>query len=133
MMNGQAGLIALAEGGTFGIRAHYGISPDALDYFAPLLTDIPQDDPEAFVIPELTGKMQRVGQQAGMELHQVIALPLVVANELVGVIYIFRTTGGSFTRTEVRMLQAFADQAAIAVQNSHLLEETAQKKQRLDA
>src|SRR5687768_14086933 len=82
MLNGQAGLIALAESDTFGIRTSYGISPDALDTFAPLLTDIPRDDPDAFIIPELAGKMQMVGQQAGMELRQVVALPLVIASDL---------------------------------------------------
>src|SRR5947207_15933843 len=74
MLGGQAGLIALAEDDSFAVRASYGIQPDVLDYFTPLLSDIPRDDPDAFSIPELNRKMQTVGQSAGMGLHQVIAL-----------------------------------------------------------
>jgi PAS domain S-box-containing protein len=133
MLNGQAGLIALAEDHSFAMRATYGIPPEMIQHFVPLLSDIPRDDPDAFVIPELNQKMQSVAQAAGLGLQQVIALPMVVGSDLVGVIYIFREADGSFTRNEVRMLQSFADQAAIAVQNAHLYESVAHKNRRLDA
>lgn len=132
MLNGQAGLIALADGNGFAVRASYGINPEVLEHFTLLLTDIPRNDPEAFVIPELSHKMQSVGAASGTGLQQVIALPMVINAQLVGVIYVFRAIGGSFTRNDIRMLQSFADQAAIAVQNAHLFETVAQKKQRLD-
>jgi PAS domain S-box-containing protein len=133
MLGGQAGLIALAEGETFTVRASYGIQAALLHLFAPLLTDIPRGDPDSFVIPELNRKMQLVAQAAGMGLHQVIALPMAIAAELVGVIYIFRAYGGSFTRNDVSLLESFADQAAIAVQNARLFEQITREKQRLDA
>ncbi|MEJ2752081.1 MAG: histidine kinase, partial [Chloroflexota bacterium] len=76
MLGGQAGLIALSEDGeTFALRASYGIKPALLHFFAPLLKDIPHEDPESFVIPELDRKMRMVARAAGMGLHQVIALP----------------------------------------------------------
>ena len=135
MLNGKAGLIALfdPEGGTFNVRASYGIQPALLHFFAPLLTDIPRDDPASFSIPELNRKMQLVARAAGMGLRQVIALPMAIGDELVGVVYIFRSQGGGFSRNEVRILQSFADQAAIAVHNARLYERVSTEKQRLDA
>jgi PAS domain S-box-containing protein len=133
MLGGQAGIIALAEGDTFAVRASYGIKPALLHFFSPLLTDIPRGDPGSFVIPELDHKMQLVAHTAGWNLHQVVALPMIVGHELAGVVYIFRTSGGSFGRNEVQLLQSFANQAAIAVQNARLYEQISTEKRRLDA
>jgi PAS domain S-box-containing protein len=135
MLGGQAGLIALSDqdGETFTVRASYGIQPAVLHLFAPLLTDIPHADPDSFVIPELNRKMRLVARAAGMGLHQVVALPMAIGSELAGVVYIFRVHGGRFTSNETRMLQSFADQAAIAVHNARLYEQVATEKRRLDA
>jgi len=133
MLDGQAGLIALAEGETFAVRASYGIKPALLHFFAPLLTDIPHEDPRTFRIPELDRKMQLVAQAAGLGFYQVVALPMALGEELVGVVYIFRERGGSFGINEVQLLQNFANQAAIAVQNARLYEEVSTEKKRLDA
>jgi len=133
LLGGQAGLIALVEGDAFVVRATYGIKPSVLDAFGPLLSDIPRSDPASFAIPQLNRKMQKVGQMAEMGLRQVIALPMAMDSDLVGVIYIFRVTDGHFTPNAVRILQSFADQAAIAVQNAHLFESVASEKMRLDA
>jgi PAS domain S-box-containing protein len=133
LLGGQAGLIALVEQDSFVARATYGIKPSVLDAFGPLLSDIPRSDPASFAIPELNRKMQKVGQLAEMGLRQVIALPMAIGSDLVGIIYIFRVTDGHFTPNAVRILQSFADQAAIAVQNAHLFESVASEKMRLNA
>lgn len=133
MLGGHAGLIALAEADTFTVRASYGINPNLLHLFAPLLTDIPKQDAEQFAIPELSRKVRMVAQSVGIKLHQVIALPMVVANDLVGVVFIFRSHGGQFTPNDVTLLKSFAGQAAIAVHNARLYEEILTEKQRLGA
>lgn len=135
MLGGQAGLIALADrhSETLTVRASYGIPTTVLHLFAPLLADIQHTDPDSFVIPELNRKMRLVARAAGMGLHQVVALPMAIGGELVGVVYIFRASGGRFTQNEVRLVQSFADQAAIAVHNARLYEQLATEKQRLDA
>lgn len=135
MLGGQAGLIALADEGdeTYTVRASYGIPTTVLHLFAPLLADIPRSDPESFVVPELNRKMHLVGRAAGMGLHQVVALPMAVGRELVGVVYIFRAYGRRFAQNEVRLLQSFADQAAIAVHNARLYEQVTAERRRLDA
>src|SRR5574341_2567121 len=68
MLDGQAGLIALADGETFAVRASYGIKSALLHFFAPLLPDIPRHNPQGFRIPELDNKMRLVAQAAGLGL-----------------------------------------------------------------
>jgi len=133
MLGGHAGLIALSENDSFTVRASYGISADLLHLFTPLLTDIPRPNTDGFAIPELSRKVRLVAQAVGIELQQVIALPMVIGKDLVGVVFIFRAQGARFTRNDVRLLQSFADQAAIAVHNARLYEEISTEKQRLGA
>ncbi len=133
MLGGQAGLIALTDGENFAVRASYGIPPAVLHFFAPLLSDIPRGDPESFAIPELDHKVRLVAQASNLGWTQAVALPMVIGRELVGVVYIFRSHGGRFTPNDVRLLQNFADQAAIAVHNARLYEQVLTEKQRLDA
>ncbi len=133
LLGGQAGIIALAQKDVFAVRASYGIPPALLEHFKPLLTDIPRGDASDFLIPELNEKMRMVAQAAGMGLHQVVALPMIIGANLVGVVYIFREAGGSFSHNDRRLLQSFADQAAIAVHNAWLYERVVSEKQRMDA
>lgn len=135
MLGGQAGLIALADqtDDTFTVRASYGIPAKLLHFFKPLLSDITRQDPESFSIPELDEKMRLVAKAAGMGLHQVIALPMTIRAEMIGVVYIFRAHRSAFSRNDTSLLQSFANQAAIAVQNARLYEQILNEKQRLDA
>lgn len=133
MLAGHAGLIGLAQQDTFTLRASYGINPLALPLFTPLLTDIRRDANGSLVIPKLSQKLRAIAQAARMGLQQVVALPMIIGEELVGVIFVFREYGVRFTANEVKLLQSFADQAAIAVQNARLYEEVVAEKKRLDA
>lgn len=134
LLGGRAGLIALSENeNAFTVRASYGINSALLHIFTPLLTDIPHEDPDSFVIPELDRKMKIVAQAAGPGFHQVVALPMAIGKELIGVVYIFREPGGQFAPRDAKFLQSFANQAAIAVHNARLYEQVTADKLRLDA
>jgi PAS domain S-box-containing protein len=58
---------------------------------------------------------------------------MVVRDEVVGVIYIFRGYATAFSTNDRTLLASFANQAAIAVHNARLYQQTAQEKRRLDA
>ncbi|NDJ33487.1 MAG: GAF domain-containing protein [Chloroflexi bacterium] len=133
MLGGKAGLVALVNGDAFRIRASYGIDPAMLDTFSPLLQEIPLTDPEGFDSPEVGRKMRLVAQTARIGIYEVIALPMKHGTELIGVVFIFRPQGNLFTSNDIRLLQSFADQAAIAVQNARLYEQVATEKRRLNA
>ena len=135
MLAGQAGLIALRyPDGSFKIRASYGLPPALVPYFQPLLADIPDDvDLQRFHIPDLAEKLGLVAAQLGLRLQQVVALPMSIKRELIGVLYIFRAYGTRFTVNDRQILASFADQAAVAVHNAQLYERVSQEKHRLDA
>jgi len=136
MLRGEAGLIALRqEDGDFQVRASYGLDPELLPFFAPLLSDIPYLGGPSWLarwsIPDLEWRLGLVSAAAGLPLRQVIALPLAFEDELIGVIYIFRTSGISFSANDRQILASFADQAAIAVRNAQLYQEVERERRLL--
>ena len=52
-----------------------------------------------------------------------LAVPMVRENQVIGAIFVARTTPGLFTDTQVELLKTFADQAVIAVENVRLFRE----------
>lgn len=135
LVAGQAGLIALREEeGRWRLSAHTGIPDPFLAHFTPLLSDIPEHgDAQRFALPEVNRRLQAITQAATLGLFQGVGLPMVVRNEVVGIIYIFRGLAAAFTATDRELLANFAAQAAIAVFNARLYQQTTQEKRRLDA
>lgn len=139
MVGAPAGLIVLrpenpsgtaTPGATrFQARALYNIPRDTVDAFEPLF-----DVQTVFAVQQaatnrgaadqpptvdLTGPMREVEEALGVPLGQVVALPLLFEDELLGIIYLFRGNY-AFTPLDWQFLQGFADQAAVAVRNARL-------------
>jgi class 3 adenylate cyclase len=51
-----------------------------------------------------------------------LGVPIMLENELIGVIAIVRTTPGPFGEEHIELVQTFADQAAVAIANARLLD-----------
>jgi len=133
MLAGGAGLIALrGRDGAFRVRASHGFSGHTPQLFAPLLTDLPSLR-SRWPIPDLYARLQLVAASAGIHLSQVVGLPLTLEDELIGVIYVFRTHGTAFSANDRQVLASFADQAAIAVRNASLYQQSAEEQRRLEA
>lgn len=132
MLAGEVGLMALREGedGALRVRALIGAAPEDVAVFTPLLTGV-TDSGEGIIIADFEAKLRRVAERLQLPLRQMIALPMMLGQEFVGVIYVFRSFTAATTLNDRRVLQSFADQAAIAVHNARLYQAVNQERQRL--
>ncbi len=60
----------------------------------------------------------------GPDLRSIVGVPLIRTGEVVGVLNVAYHVDHHFSEDELRLLQAFADQAAVAVSNAALLRQT---------
>jgi len=66
-------------------------------------------------------------------IRSMLSVPLRVAGEIIGVISAFSTTAGFFAERHQMLLEAFADQAGIAIQNARLFEESQRRARETQA
>lgn len=135
MLLGQSGLIALrGDADVFDFWASYGLPPALVDSFRPLVEDVPDVTRiEEFSMPDLADKLGQIAEETGLLLRQVVALPMIVEQDLLGVIFIFRAQSSRFSPDDRQILASFADYAAIAVNNARLYEAADTERRRLDA
>ncbi len=65
-------------------------------------------------------------------LTSMIAVPMIVKEKAIGVIIVYTKIPHTFTQEEVDVLQMVANQAAVAVENTKLMEEAIRAKQALE-
>jgi len=135
MLAGQAGLIALrGQQGGWTVAASHGIPEPFLRFLEPILAEVSDhEDPARFELPEINRQLQKLTRAASLGLLTGVGLPLIARKRVIGVIFIFRNYQGVFSANDTALLQSFANQAAIAVQNASLYTQVAREKQRLDA
>jgi PAS domain S-box-containing protein len=135
MLAGQGGLIALrSEKGGWKVASSIGIPTSLARYLEPLLAEIPDhEDPARFELPEVNRLLQNLARTVGLGLFTGVGLPLITREKVLGVIFVFRNYVGIFSSNDRALLQDFANQAAIAVDNAKLYQQVSQEKQRMDA
>ena len=70
---------------------------------------------------------------AAYQLRSILCAPLKLRNELIGVLYVDnRAHAGIFLESDLRLFSAFADQAAVAIDNARLFEDLQQSNRELE-
>lgn len=135
MLAGQAGLIALREKpGGWRIAVSNGIPPAFLRQLEPLLAEIPErEERDPDELREINRLLQGLTRAASLGLLSGVVLPLIARRQVIGVIFIFRNYLGGFSSNDTTLLQSFADQAAIAVNNAQLYTQVSYQERRVAA
>ena len=67
------------------------------------------------------------------QIRSLLSVPLRVGGQIIGVISAFSTEPGAFGDRHQTVLESFADQAGIAIQNARLFEETQRRARETQA
>ena len=84
-------------------------------------------DEQAFSVIQIRAVLLRLGYRS------VLAVPLLSEQRILGVLTIWRQAIGQFPDEVVNLLQTFASQSALAIQNARLFREIAEKSRLLEA
>ncbi len=66
------------------------------------------------------------------DLHSLLSVPMLVKERVVGVMNIYTSEKHRFTREEIKILQTIANQAAVAIEHTKLMEDLLRMKETLE-
>lgn len=136
MLAGRVGIVALSNknDGKFYVRAFSGIAADTAPQLNIKLQELMEPGAaEGFSREFLNAKLREMADAIDPNLAQSIAMPLVFAQNPLGLLIVFRSYQTTITPEDLTTLQSFADQAAIAVNNAQLYGDIQHEHQRLEA
>ena len=145
LCNGTTAAVFLVHDGTLYHPANYGGSPEALAaararYPRPLGVDT---GPGIAILTRSVHEVRDVEDSSTAEhiravgrvlgFRSVITVPMLREGEAIGAIAVTRREPGPFSEGDMALLQTFADQAVIAVENVRLFTELQEKNRALTA
>lgn len=127
---GNHGFIALHDDAPNQLRiaVAHNLLAEQWAAFEPLLEALnePNDASQRVAI------VRDIAEQLDLALRQMVSLPLRVRGQRIGMIVVFRAAVNvAFTPDDRALLETFAEQAAIAVNNARLYQAAVQEQQRL--
>jgi GAF domain-containing protein len=93
------------------VPAHQGIAGWVVDNGEAAVVDNPKNDARFYAVMD---------QAIQFETRNMVAVPLKVRDQTIGVVEVINKNDGSFTDTDRELAQALANQAAIAIDNARL-------------
>lgn len=139
-LGGSSGVVATWSEAErrFIVSVSYGLDSATLAQLNPILNeavpDLAGSKDSAHLLSELYPDLALPSSEQGVRQNPIIALPLQVAGKWLGLIYVLRPLNASaFLGTDRPVLAAFADQAAIALQNAKLAHLLAEEKRTIES
>jgi two-component system, NtrC family, sensor kinase len=135
----QAGINALDENGRMRLRASVGIDAQALRR---MFREVADNHVGGGLLlrgtlahyPDVEGPDVPLPVREGgraTNTKAVVFAPMLSKHRSIGSLWIARTAVGAFSQNELELLQSFADQAVIAIQNVRLFDEIQDKSRQL--
>jgi two-component system NtrC family sensor kinase len=131
------GTIRYKEGGEFRLAATFGCPPEWIEHFQRYSTKPDRSsvfgrtiaEGHIIHIPDLLAdpEYKRPEAQKLMGFKAALGVPLAREGEAFGVINLFRFNVSSFEDRQIELVQTFADQAVIAIENVRLFDEVQAK------
>jgi GAF domain-containing protein len=129
-----ATLVAIATSGPWGLAGAriafpvgVGVTGRAIQDRRPVTSRNVLADPEFRVTPALRALIEAAGY------HAVLALPLLMKGRVVGCLAVGDVEGRAFTTEEIATTKAFADQAALALENARLYAGSERRRREAEA
>jgi signal transduction histidine kinase len=137
------GIICLRDGEVMRLRAESGCTPAFLDFMnanpirpgrETITGRVFQDGkpahvPDVEIDPEYNfGNASKIGGY-----RAVLAVPLMRENAVEGVLLLGRPAPGPFSERQIELVQTFADQAVIAIENARLFEQVQERTRELSS
>ena len=104
------------------LHARDGTTPAAIAERRPVWSTDLLNDPAFDLTPSTRTAVEAEGYRA------VLSVPLLVGERALGALVTYRDDPGPFSGRQVELLQAFADQAALALENARLYEESERRR-----
>jgi GAF domain-containing protein len=134
------GFISRFDGKLLRFAAGYNVTPELTQYFEqnPFAVDRHSNTGRAAIerrtVHNIDVRADPEYTYGGSQVdpyRTVLAIPMLKANALLGVILIYRHEVLPFTDNQIALIETFADQAVIAIENARLFEEVQARTQEL--
>jgi class 3 adenylate cyclase len=138
------GNLWLREGDKFRIVAMHGAPPEYREFLfsEPLVVPDPQSatgriasSREAVQIDDISKTPIHRIRVATIELakaRSLVGVPMLKDNDVIGIVFIYRQEVRPFTDKQVKLLENFAAQAVIAIENARLLKELRERTEEVE-
>jgi PAS domain S-box-containing protein len=135
----EAGAIYVfdAANGRFQLRATYGMTPEMIavikehhaDFSEAVRAATQRREPEQVADLQPSSRANELVMRLGFRARLVV--PLMAADRIVGALVVRRRAPGEFPKSTVDLLQTFAAQSVLAIQNARLFSEIEDKSRQL--
>ena len=136
LCNGQFSFVVRFDGKAMAFASSYGLSAEGLATFQSILPMPASEDTAAgraisrravVEIPDVRADSALGARSQSLAktvtYRSIAAVPLLQEGNPIGAIAVARANAGSFPKRQIALLQAFADQAVIAIENVRLFDE----------